>query len=118
MAQISLYIEDHMIDKLQLAAKEQNCSISKFVAAIIKEQLIGENAEESRKKQVLRELRGALNIGAISGAAAITGSPTASVAAAAPGLDSANSHLVINAAEAVQAAEQSVTQQESEKREA
>ena len=64
MAQISLYIEDVMIEKLQQAAKEHNTSISKYVAALVKEQLTGDGAEEARKKQALKELRGALNVSA------------------------------------------------------
>ncbi|MCL1919239.1 MAG: hypothetical protein FWG14_13265 [Peptococcaceae bacterium] len=61
MAQISLYIEDSMVEKLNAAAKVYNCSISKYVASLIQERLNLEEEEEMRKKQVLRELRGALH---------------------------------------------------------
>ena len=60
MAQISLYIEDSMAEKLNAAAKARSCSISKYVASIVNEHLFEEEADEMRKKQILRELRGAL----------------------------------------------------------
>ena len=61
MAQISLYIEDATAEKLNTAAKARNCSISKYVASIVNERLFEEEADEMRKKQILRQLRGALN---------------------------------------------------------
>ena len=60
MAQISLYIEDSIAEKLAVTAKELNCSISKFVATIINERLSDEDAEEKRKKKILKKLRGAI----------------------------------------------------------
>jgi len=61
MAQISLYVEDSIAEKLNIAAKARNCSISKYVASIINVKLLEEEADEMRKNQILRELRGALN---------------------------------------------------------
>ena len=61
MAQISLYMEDSMAEKLNSSAKAHNCSISKYVASIVSERLFKEDADETRKKQVLRDLRGKLN---------------------------------------------------------
>ena len=60
MAQISLYIDDSMVEKLNTAAKANNCSISKYVVSIVNERLFEEEADEIRKKQILKELRGAL----------------------------------------------------------
>ena len=61
MAQISLYINDSMAGKLSSAAKTHNCSVSKYVAAIITENLSKDESEEIRKKQVLKQLCGALD---------------------------------------------------------
>lgn len=61
MAQISLYIDDSMVGKLNAAAKNRNCSVSKYVAELIFEHLSEEDAEELRKKQLLKQLRGALD---------------------------------------------------------
>ena len=61
MAQLSLYIEDAIAEKLNAAAKARSCSVSKYVASIVNERLFEEEADEMRKKQILRELRGALN---------------------------------------------------------
>lgn len=61
MAQISLYIEDSMAEKLITAAKARNCSVSKYVAAIVSERLSEEKAEIGRKIQLLRELKGSIN---------------------------------------------------------
>ena len=61
MAQISLYIEDAIAEKLNIAAKSRNCSVSKFVAAIVSERLSEEDAENERKMQILRELRGSID---------------------------------------------------------
>jgi hypothetical protein len=49
-----------MAEKLNAIAKARNCSISKYVASIVNERLFEEEADEMRKKQILRELRGAL----------------------------------------------------------
>ena len=61
MAQISLYIEDSMVDQLAAAAKINNCSISKYVATLISENLSENEAEEAHKKQILKHLCGALD---------------------------------------------------------
>ena len=61
MAQISLYVEDAIAEKLNTAAKSRNCSVSKYVASIVNERLFEEETDEMRKKKILRELRGALN---------------------------------------------------------
>jgi len=61
MAQISLYIQESMADKLAAAAKARNYSVSKYVALIISEKLNEEDEDEIRKKRLLRELRGAIN---------------------------------------------------------
>jgi hypothetical protein len=60
MAQISLYIDDLTAEKLGVAAKARNCSISKYVASLVSERLSEEDADDARKKQLLRELRGAI----------------------------------------------------------
>jgi hypothetical protein len=61
MAQISLYIDDTTAGKLNEAAQATDCSVSKYVAAIVTRHLSEEETEEIRKKKLLRELRGALN---------------------------------------------------------
>ena len=61
MAQISLYIEDSIVTKLTVAAKESNSSVSKYVASIISENLAKGESEEIHKKQILKRLCGALN---------------------------------------------------------
>ncbi|MCL1875527.1 MAG: hypothetical protein FWF87_04620 [Synergistaceae bacterium] len=61
MAQMSLYVEDALVEKLSAAARARNCSISKYVKSIINERLFEEESDEMRKKQILRELRGALD---------------------------------------------------------
>jgi len=61
MAQISLYIEDSMAELLSAAAKSENCSVSKYVAAIISERLFERDAEEERKAAALRGLEGSIN---------------------------------------------------------
>jgi len=60
MAQISLYIEDRMADRLNGAARLKNCSVSKYVAALILERFSEDDEEEARKKMLLRKLRGAI----------------------------------------------------------
>jgi hypothetical protein len=60
MTQISLYIDDSTADRLNAAANAQNCSISKYVAAIVSERLAKEDEDEARKKQILQNLRGAI----------------------------------------------------------
>ena len=61
MAQISLYIDDSMAVKLNAAAKNRNYSVSKYVAELITERLSEEEAEETHKKQLLKQLCGALD---------------------------------------------------------
>jgi hypothetical protein len=61
MAQISLYIDDSMAGRLNAAAKSRNCSVSKYVAELISERLSEYETEEMRKKQLLKQLRGALD---------------------------------------------------------
>ena len=61
MAQISLYVEDSVVKRLTLAAKENNSSVSKYVSSIISENLARSEAEEKNKKQVLKRLCGALD---------------------------------------------------------
>ena len=60
MAQISLYIQDSMADKLAAAAKARNYSVSRYAAQIISEKLNEEDEDEARKMRVLKELRGAI----------------------------------------------------------
>ena len=59
MAQISLYIDDSLAARLNIAAKKSNCSVSKYVSSIIIENLT--NSEEHSKNQQLKKLRGALS---------------------------------------------------------
>ena len=59
MAQISLYIDDAMVKRLQAAAATRNYSVSKYVATILHERLSQDIEEEKRKKDMLRRLRGA-----------------------------------------------------------
>ena len=59
MTQISLYIDDGMADRLHAAARLKNCSVSKYVAALIAERFSEVDAEENRKKALLHKLRGA-----------------------------------------------------------
>ena len=61
MAQISLYIDDVTASHLSAVAKSRNCSVSKYVAAVVSECLSREDADETRKKQLLAELQGALD---------------------------------------------------------
>ena len=61
MAQISLYIEDALAERLAGAAKTCNCSVSKYVTSIISESLSKDESEEINKKQILKKLCGALN---------------------------------------------------------
>jgi hypothetical protein len=50
-----------MAERLHLASKAHNCSVSKFVATLIDERLSGEDKENKRKLQMLRELRGSID---------------------------------------------------------
>ena len=59
MAQISLYIDDTMASKLSAAARTKNCSVSKYVAMIVSQKLMDEDAEEYQKMEILKKLRGA-----------------------------------------------------------
>ncbi|MCL1873180.1 MAG: hypothetical protein FWF85_03585 [Clostridiales bacterium] len=61
MAQISLYIDDAMVPRLNAAAKARNWSISKYVATVISEFLSKEEADEAKKKKLLIELQGAID---------------------------------------------------------
>jgi Uma2 family endonuclease len=61
MAQISLYVDDPTANRLNATARARNCSISKYVAGIISAQFSEEDADEARKKQLLKELRGAIH---------------------------------------------------------
>lgn len=61
MAQISLYVDDSTASKLALMAKENDSSVSKYVASLISRDLSRGENEEIRKKQVLKELCGALD---------------------------------------------------------
>ena len=60
MAQISLYIDDVMIEKLHANAKASNLSISKYAAAIISERMDEDDTDEMRKRHALNELKGVL----------------------------------------------------------
>ena len=60
MAQISLYIDDSMAEKLNMAAKLRKCSLSKYVALILDEKISEEEAQESKKRKILKETRGAI----------------------------------------------------------
>jgi len=61
MAQISLYMDNSMINRLSAAAQTNNCSISKYVASLVAEKLANYDNEEMQKKQVLERLCGALD---------------------------------------------------------
>ena len=61
MAQVSLYMEDSMAKQLTAAAKTSNCSVSKYVALIISKNLLKNKTKERNKKQLLRQLCGALD---------------------------------------------------------
>jgi len=61
VAQISLYVDDKTAERLSVAAKAQNSSVSKFVAAIISERLSLEETENERKLSILRGLRGSID---------------------------------------------------------
>jgi len=60
MGQISLYVDDAVISRLNAAAHSKNCSISKYVATIVSERLLEDAAEELRKRELLRKLRGSI----------------------------------------------------------
>jgi len=60
MGQISLYVDDVVKSKLNVAAQLKNCSVSKYVAEIVSERLYEYDAEESRKKELLRKLCGSV----------------------------------------------------------
>ena len=60
MGQISLYVDDAVISRLNAAARSKNCSISKYVSTIVSKQLLEDDAEEIQKKELLRKLRGAV----------------------------------------------------------
>ena len=60
MGQISLYIDDVIISRLNTAARSKNCSVSKYVASVVSERLLEDDAEELRKRELLRKLRGAV----------------------------------------------------------
>ena len=59
MAQISLYIDDSMAVRLNIVAKDHNCSVSKYVVSLITDSLM--YTEEQSKKQRLKQLRGSLD---------------------------------------------------------
>ena len=61
MAQISLYIEDTLVPRLNAAAKARKLSVSKYVATVVSECLSQEDTEKKRKKQLLAELQGVLD---------------------------------------------------------
>lgn len=61
MAQISLYIEDFIAEKLNMIAKAKNYSVSKYVSTIITERISEDEANEEFKRQFLRSLKGTLN---------------------------------------------------------
>ena len=61
MAQISLYIDDAMAARLSSAAKARQISVSKYVSKVVSESLYNEEADELKKKQILKKLQGALN---------------------------------------------------------
>ena len=61
MAQLSLYIDDITAEKLSIAAKEKNCSISKYVSTIILDRLSDDASKEDSKMELLRSLRGSID---------------------------------------------------------
>lgn len=61
VAQISLYIDDSLAEKLSIAASMQNCSLSKYVAALVTSRLSEEEEKEKRTLMALRELRGSID---------------------------------------------------------
>ena len=60
MGQISLYVDDAIISRLNILAGSKNCSVSKCVAEIVSERFLKEDNEELQKKELLRNLRGAV----------------------------------------------------------
>ena len=61
MAQISLYVEDSIAERLSVAARMQNCSISKYVSSLILDRLLCDASEEKAKMELLRDLRGSID---------------------------------------------------------
>ena len=61
MSQISLYIDDSLADRLSIAAKLHNCSISKYVSSLIVDRFSEEAADEKVKVELLRGLRGSID---------------------------------------------------------
>lgn len=61
MAQISLYIDDAMVPRLNAAAKARNWSVSKYAATVISEFIAREETDKSAKMLLLADLQGALN---------------------------------------------------------
>lgn len=60
MAQISVHLQDSMADRLIAVAKSHNYSVSKYVVSILSEKLYEEDEDEERKRQILRDLCGAI----------------------------------------------------------
>ena len=61
MAQISLYVEDSMARSLTAMAKNNNCSVSKYVAGLISSHLSENESKETLKKHILGQLCGAMD---------------------------------------------------------
>ncbi|MDR0916851.1 MAG: hypothetical protein LBN02_06640 [Oscillospiraceae bacterium] len=61
MAQISLYIDDAIASKLSAVAKANNCSVSKFVTSVLTERFADQSTKYELKRQLLSELRGAID---------------------------------------------------------
>ena len=60
MLQIVLNIDDSVADRLDAVAKASRCSTSDYVTALVMERFSEEEAEDTAKKQILKELRGAI----------------------------------------------------------
>ena len=60
MLQIVLDIDDSVADRLDAIAKASHCSTSDYVTALVMKRFTEEEAEDMVKKQILKELRGAI----------------------------------------------------------
>ena len=60
MAQISLYVDEATITRLNEVARINNCSISRYVGTLIEHHFSEVDEEEQRKKKLLNQLWGAL----------------------------------------------------------
>ena len=61
MAQINLFVDESMAKKLNDKSRELGYSVSKYILMVVAEELEKGDSEETRKKRILLELRGAVN---------------------------------------------------------